>query len=82
MTLQAQLEEHKAKFLQKVPPEVAAVMSRATEDLRASGIVDRAIKPGAAAPVFSLPDEGGQLVSLSDLLSQGWLILSFYRGVW
>ena len=45
------------------PPEVRAVMQQATEDLRASGIMDRVAKVGSAAPDFSLPNSAGQLVA-------------------
>jgi len=82
MSLTEKLKQQKAKFLEKVPEDTAKTMQRATDDLRNSDILDRTVKPGDKAPDFTLPNESGQLVSLSDLLSQGWLILSFYRGVW
>jgi hypothetical protein len=39
MTLQERLNAHKAEFESKVPPEKLAIMHRATEDLRRSGIL-------------------------------------------
>ena len=38
----------------RLPPERQAVMHRANEDLRASGILDRVIKVGDPLPAFSL----------------------------
>ena len=64
------------------PPEVREVMQQATENLRASGIMDRIVKVGAAAPDFTLPNQAGQPVSLGALRARGPVVLSFYRGRW
>jgi len=87
MTLQAKLDAFKADFVAGKPPynapaPIHAVMQRATAELIASGLADRALKAGDAAPAFSLPDAQGKLVSSVDLLAQGPLVVSFYRGVW
>lgn len=63
-------------------PLMVAVMHKATADLIASGQADRAIKAGARAPKFALPNAHGQLVRSSDLLAKGPLVLTFYRGIW
>lgn len=87
MPLQAKLDAFKADFVAGKPPynaapSIHAVMQRATAELIASGLADRALKAGDAAPVFNLPDAQGKLVSSVDLLAQGPLVVSFYRGVW
>jgi hypothetical protein len=82
MTLQEKLDAYKAEFEKKVPPEKLAIMHRATEDLRRSGIVERVIKAGSAAPEFVLPNVRGEKVSSAELLRRGPLVLTFYRGVW
>lgn len=82
MSLQDKLDAYKAGFVQKVGPEKVAIMHRATDDLRRSGILDRVLKPGAPAPEFSLPNTRGEIVSSSALLARGPLVLSVYRGVW
>lgn len=64
------------------PPEVRAVMHQATEDLRASGIMDRIAKVGSTAPDFALPNAAGQPVSLTELRARGPVVVSFYRGRW
>lgn len=82
MKLQEKLDIHRQNFIKKVPVAVLAVMQRATEDLRTSGILERAVKAGATAPAFALQNYDGRTVSLSDLLAQGALVLGFYRGRW
>jgi hypothetical protein len=44
-----------------IPADALSVMDAETEALRASGIERRALKPGAVAPDFMLPDEGTML---------------------
>lgn len=82
MTLQERLDAYKAEFESKLSPEKLAIMHRATEDLRRSGILERVIKVGAQAPEFVLPNVRGEKVSSAELLRRGPLVLTFYRGVW
>ena len=87
MTLQAKLDAFKAEFEAGKPPysvprSVIDTMHRATEELIASGAAARALKAGDMAPPFVLKDPGGKSVSASELLAQGPLVVSFYRGVW
>jgi thiol-disulfide isomerase/thioredoxin len=65
-----------------VPASVIATMDRATNELIASGAAGRALKAGDIAPEFTLAAPDGRLVSSRDLLAQGSLIVSFFRGVW
>lgn len=82
MSLQEALNTFKTDFETKVPPEALALMHKTTEDLRASGIVEDALKIGDSAPQFSLKETDGAVKSLDDLLKDGPLVLSFYRGKW
>jgi hypothetical protein len=66
----------------RMAPEARAVMLRAVDDLRASGIMDRVVKVGAPAPDFTLPNAVGAPVSLADARARGPVVLSFYRGRW
>jgi peroxiredoxin len=83
MTLQDKLDAFKARFEgKKAPPEVVAVMRKATNDLIASSQADRALKVGDRAPEFALPDSDGWTHRSANLLTQGPLIVTFYRGAW
>ena len=81
-TLNERLKGMKEKFLKSAPSDVVAIMDRATEALRASGIMDRIPQVGSRLPAFELEDTGGQRVRSDDLLTRGPLVLTFYRGVW
>ena len=66
----------------KRPPEVTATLKRATEGLRASGILDRVPSVGDRAPVFARPNLAGDTVRLQATLRKGPVVLSFFRGRW
>ncbi|MDJ0810213.1 MAG: redoxin domain-containing protein [Desulfobacterales bacterium] len=82
MTLKAKIDAYKKEFLAKAPPEAAALMQRATDDLQNSGILGRAVQVGALAPDFQLTNTDDAEIALGDLLDKGALVLSFYRGRW
>lgn len=83
MSLQDKLDAFKADFEgNKAPPHVVAVIRKATADLIAGGQAERARRVGARAPELALPDAHGAVVRSADLLRNGPLVLTFYRGVW
>ena len=82
MSLQAKLDTMREQFESKAPAETLAIMHGATNDLLASGIMDGVLKTGDPAPDFTLTDQDGKQVRTSALLSEGPLVISFYRGVW
>jgi peroxiredoxin len=87
MTLQDRLDAFKADFEAGKPPysvpsSVVERMHRATAELIASGQAARAKQAGDIAPEFTLMDQDGNSVSSAALLTQGPLVLTFYRGVW
>ena len=82
MSLADKLAATRAASATRIPPDKAAIMDRATEDLRKSGILDRIVKVGAAMPSFELANHDGRRVSSAELLQRGPLVLSFFRGSW
>jgi hypothetical protein len=82
MSLEAKLAALRAGAASRIPPEKAAIMHRATEDLRKSGILDRIVAVGARMPAFELANHDGRRVSSEDLLAGGPLVLSYFRGSW
>ncbi|ALG74676.1 alkyl hydroperoxide reductase [Azospirillum thiophilum] len=87
MSLQDKLDAFKADFQAGKPPynvprPVIETMQRATAELIASGAAAHALKAGDKAPAFTLGDSDGRAVSSAELLADGPLVVSFYRGVW
>src|SRR5437660_4663860 len=81
-SLHAIYAERKALIAKYVPAEVQAVHSRVIEELRQSGVVNRALQVAAAAPAFELPDQNGKPVASSAFLATGRLVICFIRGRW
>ncbi len=65
----------------KVSPEDRAVMDQSAADL-AIAMPSAGLKVGERAPGFRLPDARGESVTLADLLANGPVVLTFYRGAW
>lgn len=82
MSLEDTLRGTRERLAKRIPPDKAAIMHRATEELRASGIVDRVTKVGSKLPDFALPNADGREVRSADLLAEGPLVLTFFRGSW
>lgn len=86
-SLQARLDEFKKSFESGVPPynaphEVIDQMHRATAELKATGIEERSLKVAGRAPIFTLFNQDQVQVDSADLLRQGPLVVSFFRGHW
>lgn len=82
MSLQDNLNAIKEKSKSRLPQETREKMQKATAELADSGIIEKILKPGQELPQFSLPDEHENIVSSEQLLIEGPLVVSFYRGVW
>ena len=86
-SLQHRLDEFKKAFESGAPPynaPPAAIekMHRATAELKATGVEDHALKVGERAPAFTLFNQDNVQVVSSDLLREGPLVVSFFRGHW
>ena len=86
-SLQSRLDEFKKAFESGGPPynaphEAVETMHRATAELKASRAEGKALKVGDHAPEFSLFNQDHAQVHSADLLRQGPIVVSFFRGHW
>ena len=86
-SLQSHLDEFKHAFESGAPPynaprEAIETMHRATAELKATGIENRSLKIRDRAPEFSLFNQDHVQVNSADLLRQGPVVVSFFRGHW
>ena len=82
MTLAERLDTIRQGADKRIPPDKRAIMHRATDDLRASGILSAVIKVGDPLPPFALKNAFGQEIGSSELLANGKLVLTVFRGSW
>lgn len=80
-TLLDDINEYKSSFNKKASLEKQKFYAQAIKELEASGVA-QGLKTGDHAPNFTLPDATGKIVSLSETLTKGPVILTFYRGGW
>jgi peroxiredoxin len=74
--------ERRQLIAKYVPPETQAVHAQAVAELKQRHLATNILPVGAKAPAFELKDHDGKMVSSSDLLARGKLLLCFIRGRW
>ncbi|NJO81457.1 MAG: AhpC/TSA family protein [Blastochloris sp.] len=79
---QQQIDEFIAQQVSRLPAELLDDLTSPIQELVESRAAEKALQEGSKAPDFTLPDEHGQPVTLSKLLEQGPVVITFYRGVW
>ena len=76
------LAEINRKGCAEMPMAAVAVMRRSVAMLRKSGLVDRCLQREETAPDFVFNDQNGKTQSLYQLLKDGPVVVSFFRGFW
>lgn len=74
--------ERKHLIAKYVPPETQAVHARVIAELKGKNLAAGVLAVGAEAPAFELSDHTGKLISSTDRLSQGRVVICFFRGRW
>ena len=82
MSLEDKLAEIRAAGAKRIPEDKRAIMGKATQDLRESGIMDGVIKVGDTLPAFSLSNANGETVTSAGLLAKAAVVLTVFRGHW
>jgi peroxiredoxin len=81
-TLAAELQQVKDSLPSFAPPEVVKEILKSVSDFQKSWNPASAVQVGQKFPDFKLKDATGNVVSSSDLLAKGPLLVTFYRGEW
>jgi peroxiredoxin len=64
-----------------IPAEIGVRIQNGVDDVTSSGVAP-GLAVGDVAPGFTLNDAVGNRVVLADLLAEGPVVLTFYRGEW
>ena len=81
-SLQDELDAFKAEFEKKADQEKIDEYNKGIQSVIESGMIERALKAGDKAPDFTLKNATGKDVTLSTLLKDGPVVLTWYRGSW
>lgn len=82
MTLTNQIKEFRKEFLPQLPQGVAGKLDEGVQKMLASHGETNALKVGQKMPSFSLSSATGRVVYSENLLKEGPVVISFYRGGW
>lgn len=80
--LDQELKKITDDFMQSAPEKVKEVIGKGISALAESDLIANAIKEGDKAPNFVLSNQLGEKLSLSNLLQNGPVVLTWYRGGW
>jgi len=80
--LKQRIEDFQNAMFPKIPAEILKPLMSGIDDLVLANIDRAALREGAKAPDFDLPDPSGERVRLSRLLGRGPAVVTFYRGGW
>jgi len=82
MALAPQLDALYSNFIANAPAAAAEPIIAASSSFKASYDPSTAIQVGEKLPKFVLSNAAGKEVSSTDLLAEGPLLITFYRGGW
>jgi len=82
MNLKKQIEALKIKSAENIPEEIKEQMNEAAHNLKAKHLEKGALNKKNMIPKIVLENAVGEKVNVNDLLDNGPLILSFFRGAW
>ncbi|MGA8621460.1 MAG: peroxiredoxin-like family protein [Candidatus Sulfotelmatobacter sp.] len=74
--------ERKELIAKYVLAETQTIHARVVVELKQKRLAENILPVGAKIPEFDLRDHDGKNISSSDLLAEGRLVLSFFRGRW
>jgi len=74
--------ERKALIAKYVPTETQAINAGVVAELKKAALARNILPVGSKIPEFELPDHDGKVVTSSNLLAKGRLVLCFIRGRW
>ena len=82
MKLSDEIKNLLAEMAPAIPKETGMIIGAAIKKMKDFGLTDKSLRKGGRVPLFTLPDLQGTTVASIDLLEQGPLVISFYRGSW
>jgi peroxiredoxin len=81
-SLQTRLDSMKSAFLQRAPDDLITDYELGLDELRRRRVGQRAPLAGHRARPLALPGIDGDTVRLAELLKEGPVVLTWYRGGW
>jgi peroxiredoxin len=80
--LAVEIAEFQNNFIPTVPEETIGLLMSELQTLISKGLAEKSLNKGKNFPDFELPNADNKTLTLNDLLADGPLVMSFYRGAW
>lgn len=80
--LEYELKKFHKQFKDSAPKEIVEKIEKLTAELAEGKLLQRALKVGDKMPDFILSNATGKNIDSKVLLSEGALVINFYRGGW
>ena len=82
MSLAQKIQSFQDELIPTIPEDTLNQLMSELQVLIDTGIAEQAINQNDSFPGFVLPDSNNEQRSLRDYLTDGPLVISFYRGAW
>lgn len=82
MNLKQDIEGFQKEMIPKIPADVFDTILKTSGELIAQKLEEKSLTEGDVIPSFTLTDALGDVRSSDQLLREGPLVISFYRGGW
>lgn len=82
MSLAQNIQAFQDELIPTIPTDTLKTLMAELQVLIDAGIAEKAIQEGHSFPAFELSNANDETRSLNNFLSQGPLVISFYRGAW
>ncbi|NER03362.1 MAG: AhpC/TSA family protein [Okeania sp. SIO3C4] len=80
--LQDKLQTLKKQIYQNMSKDQTENFDKQVKELKDNNFADKSLKVGDEIPKFSLQNAKGETLNISEVLKDGAVIISFYRGGW
>lgn len=80
--LRDELKKISKQFKESAPLEVVEIIEKSIAELAKGKILETSLKVGDKIPDFILANAMGKNINSKELLSEGPLVINFYRGGW
>ncbi len=81
-TLANNIQAFQDDFIPNIPEDTFNLLMAELKTLIDTGLAEKSVKKGDKFPNFELSNANNKTLSLSSLLANGPLVISFYRGAW
>lgn len=81
-SLKQEIEKFQKEMTANMSSEIIDKIQKGRDDIISKNTEIQYLKENDQIPSFSLPNQSGNLISSDELLKNGPLVISFYRGGW